>query len=112
MTSPCRRAIRLLQRSTLGIAAHVITGVNRLDQTRVFSDSRVPGCQAERRALLRGLWSWRLARYFGWRRRSSLATVLRSDSKVDVDRDSSRSSSVDLPYTPWVPRSSSAPRGP
>ncbi|HEV8125882.1 MAG TPA: hypothetical protein VGP80_16670 [Gemmatimonadales bacterium] len=82
----------------VGIAAHVITGVNRLDQTRVFSDTSYLAAKQNAELSYAG-YGLGIGAVFRLAPTLRLATVLRSDSKVDVDRDSSRSSSVDLPYT-------------
>lgn len=82
----------------VGAAVHVITGVNRLDQTRVFSDtSYLPASQSAE--LSYAGYGVGVGAVFRVTPNLRLATVLRSDSKVDVDRDSARTGSVDLPFT-------------
>lgn len=94
----------------VGVGVHVITGVNRLDQTRVFSDtSYLPANQSAE--LSYAGYGLAIGAVFRVAPTLRLATVLRSDSKVDVDRDSSRSSSVDLPYTVGAALQFSAARG-
>ncbi|MEP7325125.1 MAG: hypothetical protein ABI836_04180 [Gemmatimonadota bacterium] len=82
----------------VGAAFHVITGVNRLDQTRVFSDtSYLPASQSSELSFAG--FGIGIGAVYRASPNLRLASILRTDSKVDVDRDSSRSSSVDLPYT-------------
>lgn len=85
-------------RVDVGFAVHVITGVNRLNQKRVFSDTSYLAASQSAELSYAG-YGLGLGAVFRLTPNLRLATVLRSDSKVDVDRDSARSSSVDLPYT-------------
>jgi hypothetical protein len=91
-------AYRVQERSVVGGALHVITGSNRLESHRSFADSQyLPVLQSAElsyagvgaavgaiQQIGGGLW---------------VAAIARSDGKVIVDRDSTRVSQVDLPYT-------------
>jgi hypothetical protein len=88
----------LTPRVDVGLAVHVITGVNRLNQKRIFSDTSYLSASQSAELSYAG-YGLGIGAVFRMAPNLRLATVLRSDSKVDVDRDSSRSSSVDLPYT-------------
>ena len=94
----------------VGVAVHVITGVNRLNQTRVFSDTSYLAANQSAELSYAG-YGLGIGAVFRVAPTLRLATVLRSDSKVDVNRDSSRSGSVDLPYTVGAALQFSASRG-
>jgi hypothetical protein len=90
-------AYKLRDRTVVGAALHVITGSNRMESRRTFSDDQyLPvaqtaelsygGVGVEIGALQQvGASVW-------------IAASARSDGKVIVDRDSTRVSQVDLPY--------------
>ncbi len=91
-------AYKLHDRSVVGGAFHIVTGSNRVESRRTFSDDQyLPVKQTAElsyagvgasvgavQQLGAGLW---------------VAAIARSDGKVIVDRDSARVSQVDLPYT-------------
>ena len=82
----------------LGAAFHVITGVNRMEQTRVFSDtSFLPSEQsAELSYAGVGLSLGAVYRPSG---RLGIAASLRADNKASLDLDSTNVDAIDLPYT-------------
>ncbi len=91
-------AYKFHDRSVVGASFHILTGSNRLESRRTFSDDQyLPVRQSAElsyagvgasvgavQQLGAGLW---------------VAAIARSDGKVIVDRDSARVSEVDLPYT-------------
>jgi hypothetical protein len=83
---------------TFGAGFHVITGTNRLTSQRFFGD---PSYLASRQTSEIsyagiGLSAGMILRASG---RFAIAAVARSDGHLNVDRDSLRVSSIDLPYT-------------
>jgi hypothetical protein len=91
-------AYKLRDRTTVGGAFHIITGSNRMESRRSFADDQflpvrlsaelsyagVGVSAGAMQQLGSGLW---------------VAAIARSDGKAIVDRDSTRVSQVDLPYT-------------
>jgi hypothetical protein len=77
---------------------HVITGTNRLESRRTFSDpAYLPTRQVAEISYAGVGVSAGLIRQFG--PRFGIAAVARSDGHVAIDRDSTRIGTVDLPYT-------------
>jgi long-subunit fatty acid transport protein len=83
---------------TFGGGFHVITGSNRLQSRRVFSDSSFLSSTQKSEISYAGVGlSAGVIRQFGTR--FAIAALLRTDGHVNVDLDSARVGSVDLPYT-------------
>ena len=91
-------AYTLRERSVVGASFHVLTGTNRLESRRTFSDSQYVPVEQSAELSYAGVGaSVGAMQQLGgsvW-----LAAIARSDGKVTVDRDSARVSQVDLPYT-------------
>jgi hypothetical protein len=91
-------AYTLRERSVIGGAFHVVTGSNRLESRRTFSDGQYLPVQQSAELSYAGVGaSVGAVQQLGaglW-----VAAIARSDGKVIVDRDSTRVSQVDLPYT-------------
>jgi len=89
---------RLRDRSIVGGAFHVLTGSNRLESRRTFSDAQYLPVQQSAELSYAGVgFSLGAVQQLGsglW-----VAAIARSDGKAIVDRDSARVSQVDLPYT-------------
>jgi hypothetical protein len=91
-------AYRMGNALVVGGGFHILTGTNRLRARRTFSDTTYQVASESTELSFAGVGvSLGLIRDFG--SRFSVAASVRSDGKVDVDRDSSRVGSVDLPYT-------------
>jgi hypothetical protein len=91
-------AYHIRERWTLGAGFHVITGSNRLESRRTFDDpSYVPSTQRAEVSYAGMGFSAGAIRQFG--PRFALASVARWDGHLNVDRDSARVGTVDLPYT-------------
>jgi hypothetical protein len=83
---------------SVGGAFHIITGSERLRARRTFGDSTFAVATETTELSYAGIgMSLGVIRNFG--PGFSLAASVRSDGKVNVDRDSTRVSTVDLPYT-------------
>jgi hypothetical protein len=83
---------------TFGAAFHVITGSDRLRSQRSFADASFQVARDSTELSYAGVGvSLGVLRTFG--PNFSIAATARSDGKVNVDRDSLRVSTVDLPYT-------------
>lgn len=81
-----------------GGAFHVITGTNRLKARRAFADTTYELARDSAEVSYAGVGvSLGVIRNFG--SSFSVAATVRSDGHVNVDQDSSRSATVDLPYT-------------
>jgi hypothetical protein len=81
-----------------GGAFHIITGSNRLRTRRTFADTAYQTATQSAEVSYAGVGvSLGVIRNFG--PAFSLAASVRSDGKANVDRDSARVASVDLPYT-------------
>lgn len=91
-----------------GGAFHLLTGSNRLRVRRSFGDTSYQVATQRSEVSYAGVGvSLGVVRNFG--PAFSVAATARSDGKVNVDRDSARVSTVDLPYTfglglRWRPR--------
>ncbi len=101
-------AYRVQDTWILGGAFHVITGTNRLRSLRTFADTSFQAARDSSELSFAGIGiSLGVIRNFG--PAFSVAATVRSDGKVNVDRDSARVATVDLPYTfgvglRWQPR--------
>jgi hypothetical protein len=83
---------------TFGAGFHVITGSNRLQARRVFSDPSFLSSTQKSEISYAGVGlSVGVIRQFGTR--FAIAALVRSDGHLNVDRDSARVGKVDLPYT-------------
>jgi hypothetical protein len=81
-----------------GGAFHVITGSDRLRARRTFADTSFQMTTQTSELSYAGVGvSLGVIRNFG--PKFSVAATVRSDGKVNVDRDSARVATVDLPYT-------------
>jgi long-subunit fatty acid transport protein len=91
-------AYRVHDRWTFGLGFHVITGSNRLETRRAFNDSSFLSSVQRSEVSYAGVGlSAGVIRQFG--PRLALAALVRTDGHVNVDLDSARVGSVDLPYT-------------
>ncbi|HUR94178.1 MAG TPA: hypothetical protein VMY76_06315 [Gemmatimonadales bacterium] len=91
-------AYRVQDAWVVGGAFHIITGSNRLRSLRAFADTTYQVATQQSEVSYTGIGvSLGVIRSFG--PAFSLGASVRSDGKVNVDRDSSRVSTVDLPYT-------------
>lgn len=91
-------AYRIRDRWTLGVGFHVITGSNRLESRRSFDDSSFVSSLQRAELSYAGVGiSAGVVRQFGTR--FAVAALIRSDGHVNVDRDSARVGTVDLPYS-------------
>jgi hypothetical protein len=91
-------AYRVHDRWTFGAGFHVITGSDRLVSRRVFSDPNYLSTSQSAEISYAGVGlSAGLIRQFG--PRFGIAALVRTDGHVNVDRDSARVGTVDLPYT-------------
>jgi hypothetical protein len=91
-------SFRVHDRWMFGAGFHVITGSNRLESRRVFSDSSYLSSVQRSEVSYAGVGlSIGLVRQFG--PRMSIAALLRTDGHVNVDRDSGRVGTIDLPYS-------------
>jgi hypothetical protein len=91
-------AYRVHDRWTFGLGFHVITGSNRLETRRAFNDSSYLSSVQRSEVSYAGVGlSAGMIRQFG--PRLALAALVRTDGHVNVDLDSARVGSVDLPYT-------------
>jgi hypothetical protein len=91
-------AYKLRERIAVGSAFHIVTGSNRLESRRTFSDGQYLPVEQSAELSYAGVGvSVGAVQQLGaglW-----VAAIARSDGKVIVDRDSARVSQVDLPYT-------------
>lgn len=100
-------AYRIKDVWAFGAGFHVITGSDRLESRRAFSDPNyLPTRQTSELSYAGVGVSAGLERQFG--SRFGIAALARSDGHVNVDRDSLRVGTIDLPYTfglglRWVP---------
>jgi hypothetical protein len=91
-------AYRVQDTWVLGGAFHVITGSNRLRSRRTFADTSYQVATQRSELSYTGIGvELGLIRNFG--PAFSMAATVRSDGKVNVDRDSARVGTIDLPYT-------------
>ncbi len=83
---------------SVGGSFHIITGSNRIASTRAFADTSFLTAHQSSEISYAGVgFDVGVVRQFGTS--FSLAAVARSDGHAIVDRDSTRVSQVDLPYT-------------
>lgn len=91
-------AYRIGELWTVGIGFHVISGSNRLTSTRVFEDPNYLSSRQRSELSYAGVGiSAGVMRQFG--PNFAISGLARSDGHVNVDRDSARVGSIDLPYT-------------
>jgi hypothetical protein len=91
-------AYRVRDRWVFGGGFHIITGSTRLETHRQFSDSSyLPSVQRAEVSYAGVGLSAGVIRQFG--PGLSIAALARTDGHVNVDRDSARVATVDLPYT-------------
>lgn len=91
-------AYRVHDRWTFGAGFHVITGSNRLESRRVFSDPSFLSSVQRSEVSFAGVGlSAGVIRQLGTR--VAIAALVRTDGHVNVDRDSARVATVDLPYS-------------
>lgn len=91
-------AYRIRNRWMLGGGFHVITGSNRLESRRSFDDPAFLSSRQMTEISYAGIGvSAGAIRQFG--SRFAVAATARWDGHVNVDRDSARVATVDLPYT-------------
>jgi hypothetical protein len=91
-------AYRLGGSLALGAAFHIITGSDRLTFTRVFTDQVFLSVRQRSELSFAGIGvSLGLMRQFG--QNFAVAAMARSDGHLNLDRDSTRISTVDLPYS-------------
>jgi hypothetical protein len=91
-------AYRIRDRWTFGGGFHVITGSNRLQSNRSFDDPAfVPSLQTAEVSYAGIGVSAGAIRQFG--PRFAMAVLARWDGHLNVDRDSARVGTIDLPYT-------------
>jgi hypothetical protein len=91
-------AYRIGDRWVLGAGFHVITGSNRLESRRTFEDPDYQPSLQRAEVSYAGVGvSAGLVRQFG--PRFAFASVVRWDGHLNVDRDSARVGTVDLPYS-------------
>lgn len=89
---------RLGSRWAVGAGFHIISGSNRLTSTRVFDDPAFLSSRQRSELSFAGVGvSVGLMRQFG--PNFAVAALARSDGHVNVDRDSARAGTVDLPYS-------------
>lgn len=91
-------AYQVRNRWTFGLGFHVITGTNRLTSQRFFNDSSYLASRQTSEISYAGIGLsagivYRLSGQF------AIAALARSDGHLNVDRDSVRVSTIDLPYT-------------
>jgi hypothetical protein len=100
-------AYRIRDRWTFGVGFHVITRSNRLESRRTFSDSSYFPSRQRAEVSYTGVGvSGGVIRQMGTR--FAMAALARWDGHLNVDRDSARVGTVDLPYTfglgiRWLP---------
>jgi hypothetical protein len=91
-------AYRVRDRWMLGAGFHVITGSNRLESRRAFADPNYLSSRQTAEVSYAGIGvSVGVIRQLG--PRFAVAVVARSDGHLNVDRDSARVGTIDLPYT-------------
>jgi hypothetical protein len=89
---------RLGDRWAVGAGFHIISGSNRLTSTRVFDDPSYLSSRQRSELSYTGVGaSVGLTRQFG--PSFALSAMVRSDGHLNVDRDSARSGTIDLPYS-------------
>jgi hypothetical protein len=89
---------RLGDRWAVGAGFHIISGSNRLTSTRVFDDPSYLSSRQRSELSYTGVGaSVGLTRQFG--PSFALSAMVRSDGHLNVDRDSARAGTIDLPYS-------------
>ena len=89
---------RLGDQWAVGAGFHIISGSNRLTSTRVFDDPSYLSSRQRSELSFAGVGvSVGLTRQFG--PNFAVSAMARSDGHVNVDRDSARVGTVDLPYS-------------
>jgi hypothetical protein len=82
----------------LGAAFHVITGVNRMEQTRTFSDTAFLSSEQSAELSYAGV-GLSVGAVYRPSAALGLAASLRADNKASLDLDSTNVDAIDLPYT-------------
>jgi hypothetical protein len=82
----------------LGAAFHVITGVNRMEQTRVFSDTAFLPSEQSAELSYAGV-GLSVGAVYRPNSKLGLAATFRADNKASLDLDSTNVDAIDLPYT-------------
>jgi hypothetical protein len=91
-------AYRIRNRWTVGAGFHVITGSNRLESRRAFDNPDYLSSRQRAEVSYAGIGvSAGAIRQFG--PRFGVAAMARWDGHLNVDRDSARVATIDLPYT-------------
>jgi hypothetical protein len=91
-------AYRIGAQWSVGGGFHIISGSNRLTSTRVFDDPNYLSSRQRSELSFAGIGvSIGVTRQFG--PNLAVSALARSDGHVNVDRDSARTGSIDLPYT-------------
>jgi hypothetical protein len=91
-------AYRIGQQWGVGVGFHIITGSTRLTSTRVFDSPGFLSSRQRTELSFTGVGlSVGLMRQFG--QNFGVAAMVRSDGHVNMDRDSTRVTTIDLPYT-------------
>jgi hypothetical protein len=89
---------RLGERWAVGLGFHVITGSNRVASVRVFDDPRYLSSRQRSELSFAGVGlSVGLLRQLG--SSFAVAALVRTDGHLNMDRDSLRVGTIDLPYT-------------
>ncbi len=89
---------RLGEQWAFGAGFHIISGSNRLTSTRVFDDSSFLSSRQRAELSFTGIGvSVGVTRQFG--PNFALSALARSDGHLNVDRDSARVGTIDLPYS-------------
>jgi hypothetical protein len=85
----------------VGAGFHIISGSNRLTSTRIFADSAYLSSRQRSELSYTGVGlSVGVTRQFG--PNFAVSAVARSDGHVNLDRDSARVGTIDLPYSAGV----------
>jgi hypothetical protein len=91
-------AYRLGTQWSVGAGFHIISGSNRLTSTRVFDDPQYLSSRQKSELSFAGVGiSVGVTRQLG--PNFAISAVARSDGHVNMDRDSARVGTIDLPYT-------------
>jgi len=91
-------AYRIGTQWSVGGGFHILSGSNRLTSTRVFDDPNYLSSRQRSELSFAGIGvSLGVTRQFG--PNLAVSAVARSDGHVNVDRDSARTGTIDLPYT-------------
>jgi hypothetical protein len=91
-------AYRISDRWAVGAGFHIITGSNRFTSVRIFDDPDILSSRQRSELSYAGVgFSAGLLRQFG--PNFGIAAVVRSDGHLNMDEDSTRIGTIDLPYT-------------